>query len=52
MPERRRQYDLRMLLAIRKEREILKRTKQVARRIRENTERLMNDQHEPPRSNA
>jgi len=49
MPDRRRQYDLRVLLTIRKEREILRRAALVARRITRNAERLMGDQSERPR---
>ena len=49
MPDRRRQFDLRMLLTIRKEQEILRRTQLVARRILRNTERLIGNQNERPR---
>jgi hypothetical protein len=49
MPDRRRQFDLRTLLTIRKEREILRRTQLIARRIIRNTERLISDQGERPR---
>jgi hypothetical protein len=50
MPDRRRQYDLRTLLTIRKEREILRRAKIIGRRIQRNTERLIDAQSDRPRN--
>jgi hypothetical protein len=49
MSDRRRQFNLQILLTIRKERAILRRAQRIARRITRNTERLIADQTDQPR---